>query len=459
MSDIQFTLLSQRLKQLTPIPEPGQSPSANVPIQGPPGPPGPQGPTGPAGPQGLRGLTGPAGPTGPAGSAGVIPTAQISKWITNGNNIYNNNSGNVGIGTTTPTNKLEVNGNTKTTSLEITGSGQNTSNFNTNGSLGGSVNLADTGTGVGNGGAVVFSANSGAWKFASIKGFVTNGTNNTFGDIVFSTRNFTTDVTLTERMRINNFGFVGIGTNAPTAPLVVNSTTAIQIPSGFIWNNNSINTITTPPPVNFVTTPPVYNVSIVSTGYVRSGGGYIISSDERIKENIVTMKNSVDIINKLNPVKYNIKSDFNKRTKYGFIAQQVTKVIPDATSNTTDYVADIHKLFNINSQNIITYPNHNLKSTDKLKIYDYDNVEYETDIEVINKDKIKLLIDKKINKHDNKIFIYGKKVDDFQVLDKDAIFAINVSATQELIRKCENYEKIINSLTKRIELLENKLKL
>jgi hypothetical protein len=61
-------------------------------MQGPPGPQGPQGPQGEQGPQG------PAGPT---------------QWGVNGNNIYYN-TGNVGIGTTSPTTPLQVNGNVKT---------------------------------------------------------------------------------------------------------------------------------------------------------------------------------------------------------------------------------------------------------------------------------------------------------------------------------------------------------
>lgn len=44
----------------------------------------------------------------------------VNNWITSGTNQYNSLSGNVGIGTTTPTEKLEVNGKTKTTSFQMT---------------------------------------------------------------------------------------------------------------------------------------------------------------------------------------------------------------------------------------------------------------------------------------------------------------------------------------------------
>jgi hypothetical protein len=44
----------------------------------------------------------------------VLPTHGFSQeWLSNGNNIYNANSGNIGIGTTSPTSKLDVNGQAK----------------------------------------------------------------------------------------------------------------------------------------------------------------------------------------------------------------------------------------------------------------------------------------------------------------------------------------------------------
>ena len=79
-------------------------------ILGPRGPVGPQGPEGPTGPQGppgrmgVRGVDGQAidvtGPTGP------------SQFQTNGSNIYYN-SGNVGIGTSSPSDKFQVIGDIK----------------------------------------------------------------------------------------------------------------------------------------------------------------------------------------------------------------------------------------------------------------------------------------------------------------------------------------------------------
>jgi hypothetical protein len=80
---------------------------------------GSTGVTGPIGAQGATGLQGVTGPTGATGflqsgsAAGNTPYWNGISWVTNSSNIFNN-GGNVGIGTTTPTVKLEVNGRLKT---------------------------------------------------------------------------------------------------------------------------------------------------------------------------------------------------------------------------------------------------------------------------------------------------------------------------------------------------------
>ncbi|MBC7776691.1 MAG: tail fiber domain-containing protein [Phycisphaerae bacterium] len=119
------------------------------------GPAGAQGPTGLTGPAGPTGATGPQGPVGPAGTytagsgisisgstisntgdndnnasneiqslsiagqtlslsnggGSVMLPAANSQWTTNGANIFNNNAGNVGIGTNTPSARLQIVGN------------------------------------------------------------------------------------------------------------------------------------------------------------------------------------------------------------------------------------------------------------------------------------------------------------------------------------------------------------
>lgn len=93
---------------------------------------------------------------------------------------------------------------------EFKGLGQASASFDTNGALGGSIDLIDTGGSAGNGGAVIFSAAGGAWDFAAIKGFVTNGSGLSQGDIVFDTRTNAGDGVLSEKMRIAASGLVSV---------------------------------------------------------------------------------------------------------------------------------------------------------------------------------------------------------------------------------------------------------
>jgi len=191
-----------------------------------------------------------------AGQVRYIHSSDALTFYTAGSEkVRINTSGNVGIGTVTPGSKLQVNGNAVigysastagpanglaisgnvgigTTGpifqLEVNGIGQTTAALTDAGVRGGTLSLISNSGTAGMGGALVFgniqsvTANSTGW--AAIKGLLTNGGNNTAGDLAFSTRNASTDVALTERMRILSGGNVGIGTTGPTSLLHVTTT-------------------------------------------------------------------------------------------------------------------------------------------------------------------------------------------------------------------------------------------
>src|SRR5579871_1794383 len=134
----------------------------NTTISGPPGPQGPAGMQGPAGPMGAMGTPGPQGPMGAMGTPGTpgAPGAQgpmgatgaqgppgISVgWAQNGNDIYNTNNGNVGIGGMNPLFSLDVGGKTDALGLPAGTTGQRPNGAN---------------------GALRFNADLGAWEIYS----------------------------------------------------------------------------------------------------------------------------------------------------------------------------------------------------------------------------------------------------------------------------------------------------
>jgi len=194
-----------------------------------------------------------------------IPGGTNSLWNgTSTGNIWNVNSGNVGIGTTNPQFKAEV-----------YGSGQTVANITDAGVRGDMFALNAAGSATGSGGALVFgngqSKATSSLGWAAIKGFLTNGGSNTSGDLTFLTRNATTDTALTERMRILANGYIGIGTTNPTTILHV------KAGSGSLINiqTNAIGTLATP-----------VDRKIKWSDYVNSEAGSINLTDQQ--SNVMT---------------------------------------------------------------------------------------------------------------------------------------------------------------------------
>lgn len=98
----------------------------------------------------------------------------------------------------------------------IAGDGEADSSPSTSTTVGGAVLIQDTGAGVGNGGKLMLSATASgvAANFCMIKGWLTDGANNTAGHLDFYTRHAAADASLTHRIRITSDGNVGFGTEA-----------------------------------------------------------------------------------------------------------------------------------------------------------------------------------------------------------------------------------------------------
>lgn len=157
-------------------------------------------------------------------------TGSASQWTTSGTNIYYNN-GNVGIGTTSPTQALEVVGAAKATTI-LAGDGSATSPSVTFGS--------STNTGIYNGGAAIirFSVGGTERAYLNSSGLVLNSTKLQFGSngtaaaplisyagasttgLYFPTSNtIGFSVSSADAMRIDSTGNVGIGTTSPNMKL------------------------------------------------------------------------------------------------------------------------------------------------------------------------------------------------------------------------------------------------
>ena len=102
-------------------------------------------------------------------------------------------------------------------------------------------------------------------------------------------------------------------------------------------SNNKILFQTSNTNSNFNTT---LRMAISSNGNIGTsdGGSQIASgSDRRLKQNINSLSDSLNIVNNLNPVSFNWADNFSEsekdKTLYGFVAQEVQDVFPDAVED------------------------------------------------------------------------------------------------------------------------------
>lgn len=187
-----------------------------------------------------------------------------------------------------------------------------------------------------------------------------------------------------------------------------------------------------------------YNPSFVVEGGVLCKQSMFISSDKRIKNNIKNIDNNdaLDIILYLNPKKYEyIENTYNKN--FGFIAQEVEKLIPEAIQLNNEYIPNIFKVAKVNG-NLLTLDidiTDKIHVNDDIRLIDKNNRNSYKIIEVVNHNSFR--INSKLDVKE--IFVYGINVNDFHVLDTKNIYSLNVSAIQQLHKKIEILEEIINN--------------
>lgn len=185
------------------------------------------------------------------------------------------------------------------------------------------------------------------------------------------------------------------------------------------------------------------NFSIIADSNIAATGFYAYS-DERIK-NIIGPSNSsqdLDLLNKIQVTDYTMKDHIaygNTKVKK-IIAQQVKNVIPEIVSKTRQFIPDIYQMASVNNQWI--HLKCNVKTGDKVKLL-IEDATYVAEVLEVGPDGFKVNYNQ-----DKNVFVYGTEVDDFNLVDYEALTTLNISATQELFKKIQNLEQQLNALTK-----------
>lgn len=325
---------------------------------------------------------------------------------------------------------------------------------------------------------------SGSEYFLSAIGSHQRGTDNWNGALSFYTKPAGISSTLQERMTIDYNGNVGIGTDNPKAKLEIAgfmpySKDAGLNPTVYYLTNVGAGTYSgytnkdVIETTDFNRSTSSFPLAIKAHGLIYSTT-YVGASDSRIKENIRDVSDNIALqkLRDISCVHYEYKDKFARGfdTTIGFIAQQVREHLHMAVSIQQDIIP--------NEMRVIETPqwteiNDGSDNKFKLTISDLEDVsgntkyrfyvstdlsgnnECEKEIHSLEDEPNSFIFDQSWNN----VFLYGKEVDDFHTLDKQKLFALNFSATQEIDRVQQQQLLDISGNTIGIEVNKNELEL
>jgi hypothetical protein len=204
--------------------------------------------------------------------------------------------------------------------------------------------------------------------------------------------------------------------------------------------------------------------SIIAEQRVRASA-FDVPSDARIKNVIGTSEGASDLATllKINITDYTYRDVFGKgdAKHKKVIAQQIEQVFPQAVNKQTDVLPDIYQPASF-ADGWVTLAT-DLKKGERVRLISEKS---EGVYEVLEATPDRFRTDFK--QEGDRVFVFGREVDDFCTVDYDAIAMLNVSATQQLKKEKDAEVKALRAestklqaayeaITKRLQLLEGRL--
>jgi hypothetical protein len=232
---------------------------------------------------------------------------------------------------------------------------------------------------------------------------------------------------------INVVGRLGVGTASPAFPLDVRGSANYTFIGTSLMNAG--------PNYSFVTSGTNNLGSFAFSIRAESGvlaSYYYATSDARVKK-VIGVTNGLTDLNTINKIKitnyhYIDTIAEGNRTSKKVIAQELEQVYPEAVSTTTNFIPNVYQVaknvtFVNNTLSVSITKPHECVVGDIIKMYVGSQSK---ELKVLSVTNINTFAVEWTEKQPEALFVYGKQVNDFKVVDYEALTTLNISATQEL---------------------------
>jgi Head domain of trimeric autotransporter adhesin/Chaperone of endosialidase len=275
----------------------------------------------------------------------------------------------------------------------------------------------------------------------------------------------------------NDNNRVGIGVENPLAPLhVAGSAAVVGSIAGTFFNFATATAVVSPRLLfGYLGTD---NASIVADASIISKttiGAFqnIAASDNRIKTIISLSNNSEDLerLKKIQITNYRMKdvATWGTQTFKKVIAQQVEEVYPEVIKRRTSVIPDIYALaesvvYDAQNKklNVSLSKDYGIKIGDKIELVHPEKGKIQAEVVEVSGKSFTV---KNWEYATDKIFVFGREVNDFRSVDYEALSMLGISAIQQLAKEIEDLKKTNADLNKvneknetRFQALESALK-
>ena len=275
-----------------------------------------------------------------------------------------------------------------------------------------------------------------------------------------------------ERLRVTSAGNIGIGTTNPTVPLDITSSVSSDLGQSLRYTQLGAGATVGNSGGNWTGV-----ATSLKTSHAILSKEIYLTSDIRIKKDIIDLNDStaLETLEQLEPKRYRYIDTLQRTDSevFGFSAQQVRQVLPHGVSLGTDFVPNVYSPATVvhvttSTQNVegevvtitkthLVFGGNSAVNTSTLQSKTIRCYVGEEDTEIVTNvigiiDENTIEIDTYIPA-DQSVFVYGQRVEDFHVLNKDVIWTVSTAALQEIDRQLQEMKDLIVARQNKIDAL------